>query len=136
MDGSPEQAKAIATRERENARRETDEQKLFGAYLRKQRKVGKLNYLWPRSDKATTIQVGHWDFTVWLSSGRELRMEFKAPGGKCTPEQEETIALMARLGHPVLIITTAEQAKRIVELAMAVSVNAHSLYEHTSKDID
>lgn len=120
MDGSPEQAKAIAARERENVRRETDEQKLFCAYLRRQRKAGRLNYLWPRSDKATTIQVGHWDFTVWLQNGRELRMEFKAPGGKCSPEQEQTIALMANLGHPVLVITDAAQAQRIVEIAITL----------------
>ena len=113
-----EQARRLAAQRRAIARNEIAEQKEFGAYLRKQRKCGKLNYLWPRSDKATTIQVGHWDFTIWLPKGRELRMEFKAPGGMCSPEQEETIALMASLGHPVLLIDSADRARSLVEIAL------------------
>jgi hypothetical protein len=114
-----EQAKRLA-RERAAIRGyELEQQKEFGAWLRRKRKAGLLNYLWPRTDKATTIQVGHWDFTIWLPNGRELRMEFKAPvRGKCSPEQEETIALMAKLGHPVLIINDAGQAQRLVEIAI------------------
>ena len=113
-----EQAKRLASERRAIARNEIAEQKQFGAWLRKQRKAGRLNYLWPRSDKATTIQVGHWDFTIWLPSGRELRMEFKVPGGACSPEQEETIALMATLGHPVLLINSAARAQSLVEIAL------------------
>lgn len=117
-----ERDKRLAAQRRAIGRYELAEQKKFGGWLRKMRKAGLLNFLWPRSDKATTIQVGHWDFTVWLPKGIELRMEFKAPGGKCSPEQEATIALMESLGHPVLIITDALQAERQVEFFLHQSL--------------
>lgn len=107
-----EQAKQLARQRAAIRRYELDEQKDFAARLRKLKKTGALNYLWPRTDKATTIQVGHWDFTIWLPKGIELRMEFKAPGSKRTPEQEQVAALMESLGHPVLLITSSEEAQR------------------------
>lgn len=115
-----EQGKRLAKRQRAIRGYELGQQKEFGAHLRKMKKAGLLNYLWPRSDKPTTIQVGHWDFTVWLPNGVELRMEFKAPGRKRTPEQEEIAALMDRLGHPVMLVTDAADALRQVEFQLAL----------------
>jgi VRR-NUC domain len=116
--GPVEQAKALAAERRAIARNEIAEQKKFYGWLRKERKAGRLYFLWPRSDKATTIQVGHPDFTVWLPNGRTLLMEFKAPGGKRSPAQEEASTLLDSLGHPVLLIYSAEQAQAIVELTI------------------
>lgn len=115
-----ERDKRLAKERAATRRYELDEQKKFGAWLRKMRKAGVLNYLWPRSDKATTIQKGHWDFTIWLPKGVELRMEFKAPKGRFSPEQEQTIALMETLGHPVLIIHDAAQAERQVQFQFSL----------------
>jgi hypothetical protein len=114
----PERDKRLAKRHRAIAGYELAEQKKFAGWLRKMRKASLLNYLWPRTDKATTIQVGHWDFTIWLPGGRELRMEFKAPGGKCSLEQQQTIALMAKLEHPVLLMDSAAKAQSLVEIAL------------------
>lgn len=118
MEPVPASKTQLAKARRATSRYELEQQKLFGAFLRKLKKAGQLNYLWPRTDKATTIQVGHWDFTVWLPCGKELRFEFKAPGAKCSAPQQETIALMERLGHPVLIVTEAAEAERQVRFFM------------------
>ena len=111
-----EQAKALAAERRAIARNEIVEQKKFAGWLRRERTAGRLYFLWPRSDKATTIQVGHPDFTIWLPNGRTLLMEFKAPGGTRSPAQEDAAALLAHLGHPVLLIYSAEQAQDVVRL--------------------
>jgi hypothetical protein len=113
-----ERDKRLAKQRRAIAGYELEEQKKFAGWLRKMRKAGRLNYLWPRTDKATTIQVGHWDFTVWLPKCRELRMEFKGPRGVVSPKQAETIALMAKLEHPVLLIDSAAKAQSLVEIAL------------------
>jgi hypothetical protein len=111
-----EQAGALAAERRAIARNEIAEQKKFYGWLRRMRRQGKLWFINPRSDKRSTITVGHPDFSVWLPNGRTLLMEFKAPGGKRSPAQEEASTLLDSLGHPVLLIYSAEQAQAIVEL--------------------
>ena len=128
----PQKLKAEARTEREIAKREVQEQKLFAAWLRKERRAGKLYYVWPRPDKATTIALGHPDFTVWLSHGRVVMFEFKAPdGGKHSPQQKEVAALLESLSHHVVVVHTAAQAQRLIELLQSITT-----YERPRKNTD
>ena len=122
-NSSPIKAKALRRTNAEIARREIDEQKSFYAWLRKQRKADRLCFLWPRSDKATTIQVGHPDFSIWLKGGRTLLLEFKAPFGQLSPEQQQTKELFDRLEHLYLVVHTARQAIDIVEFHLRSQIS-------------
>jgi len=113
-----EQAKVRRSETRAIARRELNEQKQFAAVLRKLKKQGRLHYVWPRGDKRSTIAIGHPDFSIWLPEGRTALFEFKLPGGKFSPEQEETIGLLESLSHYVYIVTNACEAERIVTTLM------------------
>src|ERR1700752_2080504 len=84
-----EQAKVLASERRAIARCELDEQKQFAAILRKLKKQGALHYVWPGGDKRSTIQIGHPDFSIWFPRGQTALLEFKLPGGKFSPEQEQ-----------------------------------------------
>lgn len=110
-----EQAKALAKEHRALVRNERKEQNLFAAWLSLQRDAGKLWFINPRSDKPTTIALGHPDFSIWLSAGRSLLMEFKLPGGTFSKEQREALRRLQLLAHPVVIVATHEDAIRIVQ---------------------
>jgi hypothetical protein len=118
-----EQAKVLQREHKAIARRELDEQKQFAAILRKLKKQGRLHYVWPRGDKRSTIALGHPDFSIWLPGGRTALLEFKLPGGKFSPEQEQSIELLRSLGHYVCVVTHSDQAERIVTMLM----NRHTL---------
>jgi hypothetical protein len=109
-----EQAKVCAPEQRAIARRELDEQKLFAGWLRRLKTHGALHYVWPRGDKRSTIAVGHPDFSVWLPNGQTALFEFKLPGGKVSPEQEQTLELLRSLGHYVYVVYCSADAERIV----------------------
>jgi hypothetical protein len=115
-----EQAKVLARERRAIARRELDEQKLFAGFLRKLKKQGRLHYVWPRGDKRSTIAIGHPDFSIWLPDRRTAFFEFKLASGKFSLEQEETIELLGRLGHPVCVVSNSLEAERMVSVLLDV----------------
>jgi hypothetical protein len=128
-----EQAKVLAAEQRAIARREVDEQKQFAAILRKLKKEGKLHYVWPRGDKRSTIQIGHPDFSIWLPGGRTALLEFKLPGGKFSPDQEQTIELLRSLGHYVCVVTFSDEAERIVSMLLNATLYDRTNTEQSSK---
>jgi hypothetical protein len=116
-----EQARVLRREHRAIARRELDEQKVFAGWLRRLKTHGALHYVWPRSDKRSTIAVGHPDFSVWLPGGQTALFEFKLPGGKVSPEQEETLELLRSLGHYVYIVYCSNDAERIVTTLISIA---------------
>jgi hypothetical protein len=92
------------------ARREINEQKIFNTWLNNRLRERKLYPLNPRSDKATTIRVGHPDYTIFLPSGQTLLLEMKVAGGVLRPEQIDCIERLIELGHPVRIPGSHDEA--------------------------
>jgi hypothetical protein len=91
-------------------RKETEEQRVFNAWLKNkfdERKVYSIN---PRSDKATTIRKGHPDYTIWLPGARMLLLEMKVDGGVLSPEQIQCIELLSDLGFAVELPGSASEA--------------------------
>jgi hypothetical protein len=91
-------------------RRETQEQKIFNAWLNIKLGERKLYPLNPRSDKPTTIRKGHPDYTIFLPNARVLLMEMKVDGGVLSPEQVQSIELLSDLGYPVKLPHSASEA--------------------------
>lgn|SRR5262249_1637565 len=110
-DDSPE---ALA-RQPDFKGQELREQKILNNWLNIKLRERKLWPVNPRSDKATTIRVGHPDYSIWLPRGIHLLMEMKVAGGKLSPEQLYAIGLLAELGHEVRIPQGAFQAMKMVE---------------------
>jgi hypothetical protein len=54
------------------------------------------------------------DFEL-LHSGRTLFIEFKAPGGVCTPLQLERHAQLRAVGHTVTVVSDVATGKLVVE---------------------
>lgn len=105
---------SIAERSAKNQRRaELKEQATFDTWLRARKTEGKLTFTHPRSDKATTIEVGHLDFEI-RSQGRCIMLEFKAPGGKLTDAQNAFLASEWRAGNPADICYSAAEAIELV----------------------
>jgi hypothetical protein len=127
-----EQAKVLAPEQRAIARRELDEQKQFAAVLRKLKKAGKLHYVWPRGDKRSTIAPGHPDFSVWFQGGQSAFFEFKLPGGKFSPEQDQTIELLRKLGHAVWILASASAATSILTALLDTTLYEQSNTKQSS----
>jgi hypothetical protein len=94
-------------------RQELKEQALFESYLRLKKSEGVLTYTHPRSDKATTIEVGHLDFEI-RSKGRCLMLEFKAGGGQLTPAQRAFLEAEWRAGNPADVCYSAAEAIDLV----------------------
>jgi VRR-NUC domain len=98
---------------------EIQEQKIFNAWLNRQLVERKLYPINPRSDKATTIRVGHPDYTLFLPQGKTLLLEMKAEGGKLRSEQIDCIELLSELGHRVEIPWSAAQAIDLVKASLS-----------------
>ena len=91
-------------------RRETNEQRIFNTWLNNRLRERKLYPINPRSDKATTIRVGHPDYTIFLPAGQMLLLEMKVAGGILRPEQIECIERLIDLGYTVRIPASADEA--------------------------
>ena len=91
-------------------RRETQEQRILTAWLNIKINERKLYWIHSRSDKPSTIRKGHPDFTVWLPGGRVLFQEMKVDGGVLSPEQVQSIELLAELGYQVELPHSASEA--------------------------
>lgn len=111
-----EQAKLTAEERRAIAKCERVEQKLFRSWLGLQREADKLRFINPRTDKPSTIEEGHPDFTIFLKGGRTLLIEMKVEGGKLSPAQEQAILEFTELEHPVFIAWNHVQAIKHVQL--------------------
>ena len=96
-------------------RREREEQKVFNTWLNNKLAERKLYAINPRSDKASTIRVGHPDYTVFLPSARVLLLEMKVQGGVLSEDQTKCIELLSDLGYAVEIPQSAAQAISIVK---------------------
>ena len=93
---------------------ETKQQKIFNNWLNLRLAERKLWPVNPRSDKATTIRVGHPDYSIWLPGGKTLLLEMKVPGGTFSDTQVQAIGLLADLEHEVLVPESAYQAIEMV----------------------
>lgn len=93
---------------------ETREQKIFNNWLNLRLAEHKLWPVNPRSDKASTIRVGHPDYSLWLPGGKTLLLEMKVPGGTFSDPQLEAIGILAELGHKVQIPQSAYDAIEMV----------------------
>ena len=113
-----QQAAQLRAEARHAAEVEKLEQKIFLKYLKAQRDAQKLWFINPRSDRPSTIEPGHPDFTIWVE-GRCFLIEMKAAGGKLSVAQENAISALQCLGHDVHIAWNAGQAERIVEFYLS-----------------
>jgi hypothetical protein len=100
-------------------RSEIAQQKIFANWLKIQKRNGRLAYVWHGTHKKSTATVGTPDFIVAVKGPKTLWLEFKAPGNSCTPEQEQTLALLDSLGHAAHILPDADSAIRLVKVALA-----------------
>ena len=91
-------------------RREINEQKIFNTWLNNRLRERKLYPINPRSDKATTIRVGHPDYTIFLPAGQMLLLEMKVAGGILSAEQIDCIERLIDLGYTVRIPADANEA--------------------------
>jgi hypothetical protein len=97
-------AKAAATKS------ELKEQRQFGDWLKKKKEAGQLTYIWPRSDKRTTIARGIADFTI-KAGGRVLSLEFKGmANGKLSEFQLQNIRDEQAAGNQVRVLFSAAEA--------------------------
>jgi hypothetical protein len=109
------EAAEIAAGERYIASNERREQKILNNWLSLQLAERKLWPINPRSDKASTIRVGHPDYTIFLAKGRLLLMEMKVAGGTLSQEQLTAIGILSELGHEVAIPASAYEAINLVK---------------------
>ena len=108
--GKVDLAERSAKKER---RHELKEQATFDTWLRLKRSEGLLTFTHPRSDKPTTLEVGHLDFEI-RARGRCIMLEFKAAGGRITPAQKAFLAAEWRAGNPADICYSAAEAIELV----------------------
>ena len=120
---SPEDRKALGAgaitaaeaTERALGRREREEQKIFNTWLNVKSTERKLYSINPRSDKASTIRVGHPDYSIFLPNARVLFMEMKVDGGELSKDQVQCIELLSELGYRVEIPWSAARAISLVK---------------------
>src|SRR4029077_18357644 len=91
-------------------RREVNEQRIVNTWLNNRLRERQLYPINPRSDKATTIRVGHPDYSIWLPAGQMLLLEMKVAGGILRSEQVDCIERLIDLGHTVRIPGSAAEA--------------------------
>jgi len=111
---------ALADERKAIARREKMEQRLFSSWLKLQRGHGHLWFINPQANKASTIEPGHPDYTIFLKRGRVVLIEMKVEGGKLSPEQEQATLVLETLDHPVHICWSHVGAINVVQLYMSV----------------
>ncbi len=66
-------------------------------------------YLWSRTDKAITIQVGHPDFTIF-HRGLTLFVEFKLIGKKLSPDQRRVNEMLVREHFDYFLVYNFKEA--------------------------
>lgn len=104
------------------AKSEKVEQRRFTKWLKEERATGRLYFINPRSDKASTIEVGHPDYTIWLKDYPvTVFIEMKAAAGEISSEQEQVHVELQRLGNHVHVYVAwnSLQAKNIVQFYLS-----------------
>lgn len=99
-----ERRKTLELRSRNERRREKKMHAKFEDWLR----LRQITWVDSRMDRPSTIQEGHPDYTI-LYDNRNLMVEFKVPGGKLSPAQEERIAALRRCGNKVVVCYSWEE---------------------------
>ena len=102
---------------------EKTEQALFTKFLKELRRQGKLYFLNPRSDKASTIEVGHPDYTIWIKNYPvTVFVEMKVPGGELSRDQVNVIGEIEQLGNHVhcYVAWNHLQAENIIQFYLSV----------------
>ena len=94
---------------------ERKEQKLFNNWINRRVHERRLYCINPRSDKETTIRVGHPDYSLWLPGGQSLLLEMKVADGIFSKHQLYCIGLLQDLGHKVRVPGSCDEAMSIVE---------------------
>jgi hypothetical protein len=79
--------------------------------------LNEVSFVHSRTDRKSTIQPGHPDFTL-LVNGRGCCIEFKAPGGKLSQDQADVITTLSKRKVPCLVTS---------DLAAAISFAVVSL---------
>lgn len=105
------------------AKVEKIEQKLFTKFLKELRREGKLYFLNPRSDKASTIEPGHPDYTIWIKDHPvTVFIEMKVAGGDLSCDQVDVIGELEQLGRHVhcYVAWNHVQAENIVQFYLSV----------------
>lgn len=108
---SPEDRKAIkqTTAEEDgakyNQKLEREDHRTFSKWC----SLNGIYYLWSRTDKAVTIQVGHPDFSLF-HKGLTLFIEFKRPGQKLSKEQEDRKDWLTKQHFDYFVCYSAEEA--------------------------
>jgi len=103
--------------ERFEAKNERDLQRLISNYLR----LNNLPFLQDSMHKRRTGTIGWPDFTVFIH-GHLLLFEVKFGKGKVSPEQAALHAQLAQQGFPVHIVTSFEQAHKLVTEALTAKI--------------
>jgi hypothetical protein len=96
---------ATEAQAKESLRLEREDHRQFSQWLNSR----EIYYLWSRTDKAVTIQVGHPDFTLF-HRGLTLFVEFKLIGKKLSLEQDKTREHLTREHFDYFLVYSAEEA--------------------------
>ena len=105
---------------------EKTEQAFFSKWLNEQRAAGKLYYINARSDKPSTIEPGHPDYTIWIDWVPPILIEMKAASGTLSLKQQQVIGELEHLHHGVWIAWNRHQAIAIVERYLAQSLTTQN----------
>jgi hypothetical protein len=105
------------------AKVEKTEQKLFSKWLKDLRQKGKLYWINPRSDKPSTIEPGHPDYTIWIKGiPQPVLIEMKVAGGELASDQVLVIGELEALGQHVYVAWNHVQAENIIQFYLSVSL--------------
>lgn len=81
--------------------------------------LNQIYYLWSRTDKAVTIQVGHPDFSLFYR-GLTLFIEFKRSGQKLSKEQEIAKDRLTKQHFDFSVCYSAEEAIKVAKRFFAL----------------
>jgi hypothetical protein len=101
---TPEESSA-----KEATKTEREEQSTFADLLRQRKERGELIYDWSATHKKTTNITGRADFWV-AANNKFLQLEFKAPGGRLSPEQKQMKSNSQAAGVDYHIVRSAADA--------------------------
>jgi len=80
-------------------------------------RLNNLPFIHSRTDRKSTIQAGHPDFTVF-AGGRVAFIEFKTEAGKLSQEQVNRIAILMDAGCPCYVPTDLGSAIEFTKQAL------------------
>lgn len=78
-------------------------------FLSFQRAQGRCQFIIPPMHEKSRLPEGWPDLTLFISNGKAVLIEFKAPGGATRPTQTTMHASLLSLGHPVRIVRSVAE---------------------------